>query len=105
MRNFLFSLRTRALLLIGFAFSVFVGTVKFHATGERQMRLKFVSIHLQDTAKLIAAHHAARRPCCSIRGNLLCGAMDVKPYSATIPPIPAFCDNAAFYGAQHGIAL
>jgi len=55
MRNFLFSLRTRALLLVGVAFAVFVGTMAFHATAERQMRLEFVRDHLLDTAKLIAA--------------------------------------------------
>ncbi len=55
MRNFLFSLRTKALLLIGLAFAVFVATMWFHATTERQMRLEFVKDHLLDTAKLIAA--------------------------------------------------
>ena len=55
MRNFLFSLRTRALLLVGLGFAVFVGTMGFHATAERQMHLEFVRGHLLDTAKLIAA--------------------------------------------------
>ena len=58
MRNFLFSLRTRALLLAGVAFAVFLGTMGFHAAAERQIRLKFVREHLQDTAKLIAAQHS-----------------------------------------------
>jgi len=55
MRNFLFSLRTRVLLLVGLAFAVFVGTMAFHATAERQMRLEFVRDHLLGMAKLMAA--------------------------------------------------
>jgi PAS domain S-box-containing protein len=55
MHNFLFSLRTKALLLVGLTFAVFVGTLGFHAIAERQMRLEFVRDHLLDTAKLIAA--------------------------------------------------
>ncbi len=55
MRNFLFSLRTRALLLVGLAFVVFVGTMGFHATAERQMRLEFIRHDLLDDAMLIAA--------------------------------------------------
>lgn len=54
MRKF-FSLRTKALLLVSFVFAVFVGTMGFHATAERQMRLEFIRDHLLDTAKLIAA--------------------------------------------------
>jgi len=55
MPNFIFSLRTRALLLVGLAFAVFVGTMGYHASAERQMRLDFVKDHLLDAAKLIAA--------------------------------------------------
>jgi PAS domain S-box-containing protein/putative nucleotidyltransferase with HDIG domain len=55
MRDFLFSLRTRALLLVGLAFAVFVGAMGFQATAERQVRLEFARDHLQNTAKLIAA--------------------------------------------------
>lgn len=55
MRDFLSSLRTRALLLVGLAFAVFVGTIGFHAAAERRMRLEFVRNHLLDTARLIAA--------------------------------------------------
>lgn len=55
MRDFLFSIRTRALLLVGLAFVVFVGIMGFHAAAERRMRLEFVRHHLLDTAKLIAA--------------------------------------------------
>ena len=57
MRNFVFSLRTKILLLFGVASAVFIGTMGFHATAERRMRLEFVREHLQDTAKLIAAQH------------------------------------------------
>lgn len=55
MGNFLFSLRARALLLVAFGSAVFVGTMGFHATAERRMRLEFVRDHLLDTAKLVAA--------------------------------------------------
>lgn len=55
MGNFLFSLRTRALLLVCLAFVVFVGTIGYHASAERQMRLEFVTDHLLDTTKLLAA--------------------------------------------------
>ena len=55
MRNFLFSLRTLALLLVSLAFVVFFGTMAFHATAEGRMRLDFVSDHLLGTARLIAA--------------------------------------------------
>ncbi len=55
MRDFLFSLRTRALLLIGLAFVIFAGITAFRAAAERQTHLEFVSGHLLDTAKLISA--------------------------------------------------
>jgi len=55
MGNFLLSLRTRALLLVGIPFAIFIGVNGFHATAERRMRLEFVSDHLLDKAKLIAA--------------------------------------------------
>ena len=55
MRNFLFSLRTRILLLFGLASAVFIGTMGFHATAERHMRLKFVRERLQVAAKVITA--------------------------------------------------
>ena len=55
MGDFLFSLRTKALLLVVLAFSVFLGTMAIHAVGERKMRLESVRDHLVDTTKLIAA--------------------------------------------------
>jgi putative methionine-R-sulfoxide reductase with GAF domain len=58
MHNFLFSLRAKALVLIGLALAMFVGTMGFHATAERQMRLEFVRDHLLGTAKLIAAQQS-----------------------------------------------
>lgn len=57
MRDFWFSLRAKALLLVGLALAMFVCTLAFHATSERQVRLDFVRSHLLDEAKLIAAHH------------------------------------------------
>jgi len=57
MRDFFFGLRTKALLLVGLAFAVFVGIMWFHATSERETRLEFVRDHLLDTAKVIAAEH------------------------------------------------
>ena len=58
MRNLLFSIRTKALLLVGLAYVVFLGTIGFHALTERRMRLEFVRQHLLDTAKLIAARQS-----------------------------------------------
>ena len=55
MHDFLFSLRTKALLLAGMAFAVFVGIMWIHAAAERKARLEFVRDQLQNTAKLIAA--------------------------------------------------
>ena len=55
MRNFLFSLRTRILLLFGLAFAVFIGTMGFHSTAERHMRPEFVRDRLQVAASGIAA--------------------------------------------------
>lgn len=55
MRNLLFSIRTRVLLLIGLAFAVFVGTMGFHAMAERRMRLESVKHVLLDHTRLIAA--------------------------------------------------
>jgi hypothetical protein len=55
MRILLISLRTRILLLLGVAAAVFLGTMGFHATAERQKRQEFVKEHLQATAKVIAA--------------------------------------------------
>ncbi len=57
MRNPLFSIRIRALLLVGMAFAVFLGILGFHATAERRMRLEFAREHLLNTTKLIAAQH------------------------------------------------
>ena len=55
MGNFLFSIRTRALLLVGIGFGVFLVTMGYHAVAERTMRLEFVREQLLSTAKLIAA--------------------------------------------------
>ena len=55
MSDILFSLRARALLLVGLAFAVFVGIMAFHATTERRMRLESVRDHLLGTARLIAS--------------------------------------------------
>ena len=55
MPNFLYSLRTRALLLVGLAFAVFLVTIGIHATGERRIRLEFVREQLLSKARLIAA--------------------------------------------------
>ena len=57
MRNLLSSLRARILLLFGVASLIFIAVMGFHATAERQMRLKFVNEQLQDTAKVIAAQN------------------------------------------------
>jgi PAS domain S-box-containing protein/putative nucleotidyltransferase with HDIG domain len=58
MGNFPFNLRTRALILVGLAFAIFVGIIGFHASVERRMRLAFVSDHLLDKAELIAAQQS-----------------------------------------------
>ena len=58
MRNFLFSLRTRILLLFGLASAVFIGTMGFHSTAERHMRLEFVRDRLQVAARVIAAQQS-----------------------------------------------
>jgi len=55
MRNVLFSLRTRALLLDDLGLASFVGANGFRATAKRQMRLEFVRNHLLFTATRIAA--------------------------------------------------
>jgi len=55
MRNVLFSLRTRALLLDDLGFASFVGTNGLRATAKRQMRLEFVRNLLLLTLTLIAA--------------------------------------------------
>jgi hypothetical protein len=57
MQIFLISLRTKILILFGVVCAVFIGTLGFHTTAERQIRLKFVSHHLQNAATLIAARH------------------------------------------------
>ena len=54
MRNFLFYLRTRTLLVVGLASAVVVETMEFHATAECQIRPEIVSHRLPHTAKLIA---------------------------------------------------
>lgn len=54
MGNFLFSIRTRALLLVGIGFGVFLVTMGYHAVAERMMRLEFAREQLLSTAKLIA---------------------------------------------------
>jgi PAS domain S-box-containing protein/putative nucleotidyltransferase with HDIG domain len=57
MRDFSLSLRSKALLLVSVPFAALVGTMAFHATAERQMRLEFAREHLLDAAKLVAAQH------------------------------------------------
>ena len=58
MRNVLFSLRTRALLLDDLGLASFVGANGFRATAKRQMRLEFVRDRLQVAARVIAAQQS-----------------------------------------------
>ena len=55
MRNVLFSLRTRTLLLDDLGLASFVGANGFRATARRQMRLEFVRDRLPVTRTRIAA--------------------------------------------------
>ena len=57
MRNLLFSLRTRILLLFGVASAIVIVVMAYHAAAVRQMRLKLVNDQLQHTAKVIAEQH------------------------------------------------
>ncbi len=54
MRHLLFSLRTRAILILGFGFSVFVLATVYQAVRERDARLELAEIELSNTAHLIA---------------------------------------------------
>lgn len=56
MHGFWIGLETRVLLLVSLTLTVFVGTLAYHATSARQVRLGFIRSHLLDEARLIAAH-------------------------------------------------
>lgn len=72
MRSPLYSLRTRALLLVGFGFCIFLAAMAYQATRERALRLEFARSDLLSTAKLITAEeHKAVESTAEVLASLI----------------------------------